>query len=158
MENFNKQIDELNFHDSFIDSVCLSEEGILKVKFHYYNWEGNEFKSEQWTTKILTIEIEHCVHLKFSSPGLWLEDQEIQNHECLDKHSELVQQIENYKERRKSDYVNTIAVRFMTHSYGEPIFNESTGFLEIGGLNAKLVWSEQSEVGSPIHIPAGEKK
>lgn len=158
MENFNTKIDELNFHDSFIESIRLSEDGILRLNFHYYNWEGNEFKSKRWTTKKLTIEIEHCIHLKFSSPGLWMEDQEIQNHECLDKHSELIEQIENYQQKRKSDYINTIAVKFMTHSYGEPVFDESIGFLEIGGFNARLIWSENSEVGIPIHIPAGEKK
>ena len=79
MENLNKQIDELNFHDSYIDSVHLSEEGILSVQILYYNWEGNDFNAQQWATKKLTIEIEHCVHLQFSSPGLWMEDQEIQD-------------------------------------------------------------------------------
>lgn len=89
MENFNEQINKLNFNDSYIDPFCLSEDGTLKMMFHYYNWEGNEFDSKQWTTKKSTIVIEHCIHLEFSSPGLWLEDQEIQDHECMDKHAEL---------------------------------------------------------------------
>lgn len=156
MENFNLKIDELEFHDSSIESVCLTEFGVLKVKIHYYNWEGNQFESEKWTTKTLTLEVEHCIHLKFSSPGLWNEDQEIQNHVLLEKHSEIISQLDNYKKSRKSDYINTVAVKFLTHSYGEPILDESIGFPEVAGLNAKLIWSKTEKKGNPIHIPAGK--
>lgn len=156
MENFNLKIDNLDFHDSFIESVGLSELGILKIKIHYYNWEGNKSESKKWTTKNLTIEVEHCLHLKFSSPGLWNEDQEIQKHISLDKHSEIITQLENYKKKRNSNFKNTIALKFSTHSYGEPLFNESIGFLEIAGLNAKLIWSETETIGSPIHIQTGK--
>jgi hypothetical protein len=157
LANFNKEFDKLNFHDSYIENINFSDEGLLRIRIHYYNWEGNKNDAEQWVTKNLTIEIEHCLHFKFSSPGLSLDDQEIYDHECFDLHMKLAEQIDNFKKNRKSVYSNTIAVKFLTHSYGEPVFNESTGFFEIGGLNARLIWSDNNEIVAPIHIPAGDK-
>lgn len=156
MKNFNENLDELNFHDSDIKSVCLTEDGILRVKIHYYNWEGNKFESQKWISKKLLLEVEHCIHLRYSSPGLSNEDLEIQKHESLEKHSELIEQLDNYQAKRQFKFNNTIAVRFLTHSYGEPVFDESIGFLEIAGFNAKLIWSEAEEEGKPFHIPAGK--
>ena len=154
MNNTNLVFEDLNFHDSFIDSLAMNEEGILKIKIHYYNWEGNEFTADTWKTKNLTIEVEHCIHLKFSSPGLSMSDQEIQHHESLSKHSEIIDQIKIFEENRKCKFENTIAIRFLTHSYGKSIFKETQGFLEIGGLNATLSWSETETTGPPNHIPA----
>lgn len=153
IKNYNQQIDKLNFHDSTIQSVKLTEDGLFTLEMLYYNWEGNQPESSLWVTKRLIFEVEHCLHFKFCSPGLSLEDQEIHDHRCLDRHSQMIEQAKTLAANRNATFYNTVAIRYLTHSYGEPIFGETTGFLELGGFNAKITWHKETEMGTPSHIP-----
>jgi len=157
MKNLNFDIDQIDFHDSFIKSAVLDDFGVLTIHINYYNWEGNAKDSDNWKTKTLTIKVEHCLQFKFCSPGLWENDWEIQNHESLDKHEEIIDSLKEFEEQRNTKFDNSIAVRFYTHSYGKAIFNETQGFLEIAGLNAQLIWKENETVGKPKHIPVTTK-
>ena len=84
MENFNDSLNELNFHDSWIDQIQLSENGVLTINIDYYNWEGNDFHSDTWITKKLSIIIEHCIHFKFSNPDFIKGTQEIHKHQFIE--------------------------------------------------------------------------
>jgi hypothetical protein len=154
MENFNLIIEKLNFHDSTIISVNLDETGCLIVLIDYYNWEGNEDSDDTWTTKKLILKVTNCLHLRFHSPGLGAFDTEINSHECLELFDLINKEIPYYlKELKEDKKENAIAIRFLTHSYGEAIFGENFGFLEIAGLNASINWLEPDRIGSPKHIP-----
>ena len=154
MENFNLIIDNLYFHDSDIISVNLDEIGCATVVIDYYNWEGNEDSDDTWTRKKLILKVTNCLHLRFHSPGLGAFDTEIHSHECLELFDLINKELPNYlKELNADKKENAIAIRFLTHSYGEAIFGETFGFLEIAGLNASITWLEPDRIGSPKHIP-----
>ncbi|MFZ1635933.1 MAG: hypothetical protein WAT43_18760 [Chitinophagales bacterium] len=157
MENFNLILDKLNFHDSTIISVNLDETGSLIVLIDYYNWEGNEDSDDKWITKKLILKVTNCLHLRFHSPGLGAFDTEIHSHECLELFDLIIKELPNYlKELNEDKKENAIAIRFLTHSYGEEIFGENFGFLEIAGLNASITWEEPDYLSSPKHISIRE--
>lgn len=153
MENFNLILDQLNFHDSDIISVNLDETRCLNVLIDYYNWEGNELHTETWKYKKLILKVEYCLHLRFNSPSLNGFETEIRSHEHMDLFDAIKTEIPNYISQLKVDKIdNVVAIRFLTQSFGEAIFGETNGFLEIAGLNASITWQERGGLGSPKHI------
>lgn len=57
MKNYREKLDNLNFHDSSIESILIEDGDLfdrrITIKIHYYNWEGNTKSSETWIQKTL---------------------------------------------------------------------------------------------------------
>ena len=74
MYNYKEKIENLYFHDSNIQQIqILSSENFdrkLILDIEYYNWENNSESSDNWTTRILQLKIDHCVHFQINAPNL----------------------------------------------------------------------------------------
>lgn len=166
MQDFNRIISGLYFHDSTIEHIVFENaEGLLRkleVVISYYNWEGNSEDARVWNWKRMLLKVEHCFHLRYIFPDLIQDGDEISDMVLLDKHDQIIEEYNRLKPKiyfdvlKEKEFENTISVRFNTHCYGENIFGESAGYLEICGFNASIEW-QHTDLTGQIHIPAGKK-
>lgn len=156
MINYKEFIDNLNFHDSNIESVKIEDgdyfDRKLSVTIDYYNWEGNSENSDVWTTKTLRLIINQCVHFQLNAPNLIEDSFEIMDHEFDLKYDEFIEKA--IKEKSESYFINLrakslnnfLSLKFYTNNYADSLFNETAGFIWIAGFNVTHEWIEQKEV------------
>ncbi len=161
MINYKKHIENLNFHDSNIESIKIEDcdyfDRKLTLRINYYNWEGNSEDSDTWTTKTLLLIINHCVNLQMNAPNLMEDTFEIMSEEYDLKYNEFVKRAEEEKKRsyfnhlKSKELKNFLSIKFNTNNFGDSIFNESAGFIWIAGFNVQHEWIEE-KVANKKHI------
>jgi hypothetical protein len=161
MLNYKELLDDLDFHDSHIESILIEDADYfdrkLVVLIDYYNWEGNTEESEQWETKTLKIIINHCVHLQINAPNLMEDTFEIVDQEFDIKYNEFVDKA--FDEKSKSYFVhlkskellNFLSLKFHTRNYSDSLFGEHAGFIWIAGFNVTHEWIDTKQT-SKKHI------
>lgn len=162
MINYKKHIENLDFHDSNIESIKIEDgdyfDRKLTITIDYYNWEGNSEDSENWTTKTLRLIINHCVHLQLNAPNLMEDTFEIMSQEYDLKYDEFVKKAEEEKSESFFNYLrskqldNFLSLKFNTNNYADSLFNDSAGFIWIAGFNITHEWVDQ-KVANKKHIP-----
>ena len=166
MENFNLVIGKYNFHDSVINRIVFDpcEEGSLlrrlSLEIDYYNWEGNNENNSEWHWKKMFFEIEHCFLLRYEFPNIIENGNEISDVELCDSDIEIIK--EYYNKNKSNIYSNLLkdkkfencfSIKIFTHScYGDQIFGETTGFLQLAGFNGKIELFD-SDICGAVHIP-----
>lgn len=161
MKNYKEYIDELDFHDSNIESILI-EDGELfdrkvTIKIDYYNWEGNNEDAETWITKTLQITFNHCVHFQLNAPNLVEDTFEIISEEYDLMYDSFI--IKAQAEKEKSFFIylkskqldNFLSIKFNMNNYANSLFNEPVGFIWIAGFNVKHEWLNQTS-GHKKHI------
>ena len=155
MLNYREQLNELDFHDSNIESMYIEDADYfdrrLTVLIDYYNWEGNKEESDIWKTKVLKITINHCVHLQLNAPNLMEDTFEIVDHEFDVKFNEFIEKA--IEEKGKSYFVhlkskelsNFLSLKFYTRNYADSLFDEHAGFIWIAGFNVTHEWIDAKE-------------
>ena len=165
MDNFNAVIGQYNFHDSTINNIIFNPcaYGLLRkltLEIDYYNWEGNDKNSTEWIWKKMLFEVEHCFLLRYEFPNIIENGSDISHIELCDSDIKIIEN--NYNENKKNIYFdilktkifeNCLSIKIFTHScYGDPIFGETIGFLQLAGFNGKISLMD-SETRGMIHIP-----
>lgn len=161
MKNYKEYLDELDFHDSNIESILI-EDGELfdrkvTIKIDYYNWEGNNEDTETWITKTLQLTINHCVHFQLNAPNLVEDTFEIASEEYDLMYDSFIKKAQEEKDKSFFIYLkskqldNFLSIKFNMNNYADSLFNEPAGFIWIAGFNVKHEWLNQTS-GNKKHI------
>ena len=163
MKNYKTILEELNFHDSNIESFKIfNENGNRKaiIKINYYNWEGNQNESENWKWRKLMISFEHLVHFVFNAPDLDDNAFEIMETEFdigIEKLIELEKKkkdkFSQYKSHLLDQHENYLSIKFMTSNWGDSFIGENSGYILIIGCGIRLEWNDDNAFQGQIHIP-----
>lgn len=161
MENYRKYLDNLDFHDSNIDTILIEDGDLfdrkISIKIDYYNWEGNNEDSESWITRTLQITINHCVHFQINAPNLIEHPFEIMSEEYDLMYDSFIKKAIEEKDKSYFIYLkskqldNFLSVKFNTNNYADSLFDESSGFIWLAGFNVTHEWLDQT-IGSKKHI------
>lgn len=161
MNNYRKHLDDLNFHDSNIESIIFengdSSDRKLTITIDYYNWENNTEDSNTWTTRTLKLIINHCVHLQINTPNLVEDTFEIMSEEYDLLYDTFVNKAMEEKSKSFYHYLkskqldNFLSLKFNVNNYSDSLFNETAGFIWIAGFNVQHEWLDKS-IGAKKHI------
>jgi hypothetical protein len=153
IKNYKELIEDLYFHDSYIESIKMEGGDMFDRKLtliiDYYNWEGNSEESENWTTKTLHLTINHCVHFQVNAPNLMEDTFEIMSTEYDLMYDEFVKKAlaersQSYFNNLRSKALNNfLSIKFNTNNYADSLFNDSAGSIWIAGFNVTHEWKDE---------------
>ncbi len=162
IENYKHHLENLNFHDSLIDSISFKSGDLFDrtttLVIDYYNWEGNSEEGDEWVTKKLVLELAHTVHLEINAPNLAEDCFEIGSCEYDELFNEFVKKTEAEKTDsyyiylQKKSFDNFLSIKFNIQNYSESLFGKPSGFIWIAGFNVAHKWLHETQIQGKKHI------
>lgn len=159
MNNYKNNLENLNFHDSSIISIKLSDDDNnnrkISLLIHYYNWEENSKKND-WKYKILRLNFKNMVHFQYNAPNLVKHSFEILDVEYNPEFNEFLVKAEKDKKALNIHAIkslkldNFLSIKYLTTNFDNSLFNDLAGYIWIAGFNVQHEWVEDNLIGKKL--------